>query len=179
MLTLHLPEKEFFNEQTSEIFTMKAKTLVLEHSLVSLSKWEQRWQKPFLAKGDKTRDETLSYIKCMTITQKVDPNIFTMYEEELREAVMEYIEKPMTATIINENDSKINNDIITSEIIYFWMIQFNIPFECQKWNLNRLLTLIRVCSLKLQKGKRMSRSEIVKRNRDLNSQRRKKLGTKG
>lgn len=179
MLFINLEDKEFFNEETSVITTIKGINLVLEHSLISLSKWEAIWEKPFLTKDEKTRDETISYIKLMTITQNVDPNIYEIFEDELRTAVIRYIEKPMTATRINERNRVANSSVITSEIIYYWMIQLNIPFECQKWNLNRLLMLIRVCDIKSRASKKMSKSEILARNRSLNAERRKLFNTTG
>lgn len=178
MLEINLAEKELFNEATSEVYTVKGKHLVLEHSLVSVSKWESLWEKPFLAKGEKTRAETISYIKFMTITQNVDPNIYVLFEDELIEAVSKYIAKPMSATTIKEHNVT-NNSIITSEIIFYWMIQMNIPFECQKWNLNRLLMLIRVCDIKSRKTKNMTRAEIFARNKELNAERRRLLNSTG
>jgi len=178
MLEINLTEKELFNEVTSEIYTVKGTRLVLEHSLVSLSKWEAVWEKPFLSKGAKSRAETMSYIRFMTITQNVDPNIYVLFEDELVDAVAKYIARPMTATIIKEPNVT-NNNIITSEIIFYWMIQLNIPFECQKWNLNRLLTLIRVCDIKSRKTKQMSKAEILARNNELNKERRRLLNSSG
>lgn len=157
----------------------KEQTIVLEHSLVSLSKWEAKWHKPYLSKEPKTMEETLDYIRCMTLTQNVDPNIYTALTPKLLSQIFEYIDSSMTATTFHQGNKPPNREIITSEIIYYWMISYNIPFECQKWHLSRLLTLINVCNIKSAPQKKMSRNEVMARNRALNSARRKKLHTKG
>ena len=178
MLNIVVPDQEFFNEETQEFFTLKGQTLQLEHSLVSLSKWESKWNKPFLSKNEKTLKETIDYIRCMTITQNVKPYIYDMLTNENILDINKYIDSPMTATTFNVNNTP-SREIVTSEIIYYWMISLNIPLECQKWHLNRLLTLIRVCNLKNAPSKKMSKKEIMSRNAALNAARRKKLNTKG
>lgn len=178
MLNIVVPDQEFFNEETQEFFTLKGQTLQLEHSLVSLSKWESKWNKPFLSKNEKTLKETIDYIKCMTITQNVKPYIYNMLTNENILDINKYIDSPMTATTFNVQNTP-SREIVTSEIIYYWMISLNIPLECQKWHLNRLLTLIRVCNLKNAPSKKMSKKEIMSRNAALNAARRKKLNTKG
>lgn len=178
MLNIIVPDQEFFNEETQEFFTLKGQTLQLEHSLVSLSKWESKWNKPFLSKNEKTLKETIDYIKCMTITQNVKPYIYDMLTNENILDINKYIDSPMTATTFNVQNTP-SREIVTSEIIYYWMISLNIPLECQKWHLNRLLTLIRVCNLKNAPSKKMSKKEIMSRNAALNAARRKKLNTKG
>lgn len=178
MLNIVVPDQEFFNEKTQEFFTLKGQTLQLEHSLVSLSKWESKWNKPFLSKNEKTSKETIDYIRCMTITQNVKPYIYDMLTNENILDINKYIDSPMTATTFNVQNTP-SREIVTSEIIYYWMISLNIPLECQKWHLNRLLTLIRVCNLKNAPSKKMSKKEIMSRNAALNAARRKKLNTKG
>lgn len=178
MLNIVVPDQEFFDEETQEFFTLKGQTLQLEHSLVSLSKWESKWNKPFLSKTEKTLKETIDYIKCMTITQNVKPYIYDMLTNENILDINKYIDSPMTATTFNVHNTP-SREIVTSEIIYYWMISLNIPLECQKWHLNRLLTLIRVCNLKNAPSKKMSKKEIMSRNAALNAARRKKLNTKG
>lgn len=178
MLNIVVPDQEFFNEETQEFFTLKGQTLQLEHSLVSLSKWESKWNKPFLSKNEKTSKETIDYIRCMTITQNVKPYIYDMLTNENILDINKYIDSPMTATTFNVQNTP-SREIVTSEIIYYWMISLNIPLECQKWHLNRLLTLIRVCNLKNVPSKKMSKKEIMSRNAALNAARRKKLNTKG
>lgn len=180
MLTITIPGTELWDEAKEEFIVIKPQTLQLEHSLVSLSKWESKWCKPFLANKDKTIEETLDYIKCMTITQNVKPEVYNYLSNNNIAEVNRYIDAPMTATIFNDpQNKKPNREIITAEIIYYWMISFNIPFECQKWHLNRLLALIRVCNIKNSPQKKMSKSEIMRRNAELNALRKKQLNTNG
>lgn len=178
MLLLTIPPIEMFNEKTSEFVYSKETKISLEHSLVSLSKWESRWNKPFLSKNNKTLEETIDYIRCMTITQNVDPEVYFRLTDENINTINKYIESPMTATTFSDNGHS-SREIITSELIYYWMISLNIPMECQKWHLNRLLTLIRVCNIKNAPAKKMSRREIMNRNAALNAARRKKLNSTG
>lgn len=178
MLLLTIPPIEMFNEKTSEFVYSKEIKISLEHSLVSLSKWESRWNKPFLSKDNKTLEETIDYIRCMTITQNVDPEVYFRLTDENINTINKYIESPMTATTFSDNGHS-SREIITSELIYYWMISLNIPMECQKWHLNRLLTLIRVCNIKNAPAKKMSRREIMNRNAALNAARRKKLNSTG
>jgi hypothetical protein len=180
MLRITIPAVEQWDEAKQEFIYTKEQTLSLEHSLVSLSKWESKWCKPFLSKQEKNFEETLDYVKCMTITQNVDPEVYNYLTNENIKAINEYIEAPMTATYFSdEKTSKTSREQVTAELIYYWMIAFNIPFECQKWHLNRLLTLIKVCSIKNQPPKKRSRKEIMSRNAALNAARRKQLNTKG
>lgn len=180
MLTITIPEMEMFDEKTQEFFTLKGQTLQLEHSLVSLSKWESKWCKPFLSKENKTAEETIDYIRCMTITQNVDPNIYKRLNSSNIKDINSYIEAPMTATTFYDNQQKgRSKETITSELIYYWMITLNIPMECQRWHLNRLLTLVRVCNVKNNPPKKMSKRELMSRNAALNAARKKQLNTKG
>jgi hypothetical protein len=139
----------------------------------------QNGGKPFLSKEPKTAAETIDYIKCMTITQNVNPRVYNSLTNKNIEDINEYIDKPMTATTFSSENKVGSREIITSELIYYWMFSLNIPMECQKWHLNRLLTLIRVCNIKNQPPKKMSRREIASRNAQLNTARRKKLNSKG
>lgn len=169
-----------WNESSEEFVSGKEQILTLEHSLVSLSKWESKWNKPFLSRNEKTYEETIDYIRCMTLTQNVDPNVYACLSPENVRDVNTYISLPMTATTFYEDkNTKTNRETVTAELIYYWMISMNIPFECQKWHLNRLLTLIRVCSIKSQPAKKMSRREILSRNAALNAARKKQLNTTG
>ena len=180
MLQITIPATELWNEKTNEFAKPKEQVLQLEHSLVSLSKWESKWCKPFMSKTEKTSEETLDYIRCMTITQNVDNDVYTAISNELIEEISKYIEAPMTATTFsNDNKNVINKDIITAEIIYYWMVALNIPFECQKWHLNRLLTLINVCNIKNQPKKKASKRAIYSRNAALNAARKSSLNTTG
>lgn len=179
MLEITIPARELFDEKTCEFTYMNEQTLRLEHSLVSLSKWESKWCKPFLSKEEKTLEETIDYIKCMTLTQNVNDTVYQFLGNDNIRKINKYIENPMTATTFGPENSRPNREIVTSELIYYWMIALNIPFECQKWHLNRLLTLIKVCSVKNQPPKKMSKSELMSRNAALNAARRKQLNTKG
>lgn len=180
MLVITIPATELFDDKTQEFISTPEKTIQLEHSLVSLSKWESKWNKPFLSKEQKTVAETIDYIKCMTITQNVDPTIYNSLSNKNIEEINKYIDAPMTATTFsNSNQTSKSREIVTSELIYYWMIALNIPMECQKWHLNRLLTLIRVCNIKNTPPKKMSRREIMSRNSALNAARRKQLNSSG
>lgn len=179
MLRITIPETEFYDETKEEFITYKAQVLQLEHSLVSISKWESHWNKPFLSGKDKTFEELLDYVKCMTITQNVSDDVYRRLTRQNVDEINTYIESPMTATTFSDRKESPNREIITSEIIYYWMVTFNIPFECQKWHLNRLLTLIKVCNIKTNPPKKMGRQELAQRNRELNAARKARLNTKG
>ena len=180
MLRITIPAIELWDENKEEFINTKEQTLQLEHSLVSLSKWESKWNKPFLSKDIKTEEEELDYIKCMTITQNVDPNVYKFIPLNVREEIKEYINAPMSATWFSEDkNTKGSSEQITSELIYYWMIAQNIPFECEKWHLNRLITLIKICNIKSQPPKKMGKKAIMSRNAALNAARRKQLNTKG
>ena len=179
MLKIVIPSFEIFDDSKGEFINIKGQALHLEHSLVSLSKWESTWCKPFLEKGNKAREESIDYIRCMTLTQNVDPMVFLGITNKNIEEVTKYIEAPMTATVFSNAKKAGSKEIITAEIIYYWMINANIPFECQKWHLNRLLTLINVCNIKNQPQKKMGRREILSRNASLNAARKQAYNTKG
>lgn len=180
MLRVTIPATELWDDSKQEFVNIKEQTLTLEHSLVSLHKWESKWCKPFLSQVDKTYEETIDYIKCMTLTQNVKPEVYACLTKKVVEEIYNYIQAPMTATTFSEDKSrKKNREQITAELIYYWMIALNIPFECQKWHLNSLLTLIRVCEIKNQPPKKMSPREIMSRNAALNAARKKQYNTKG
>ena len=179
MLYITIPKVTGWDEKNEEFVDIKEQTLKLEHSLVSLSKWESKWHKSFLSTQDKTTEEILDYIRCMTLTQNVKPEVYNRLTRKNIEEINKYIEDPMTGTYFSKTKSSSQREIVTSELIYYWMISLNIPMECQKWHLNRLLTLIRVCNIKNQPSKKMSRNEIMSRNAALNAARRKKLNSKG
>ena len=180
MLHIVVPEQELFDERTSSFIYHKPQELKLEHSLVSLAKWEAKWHKPFLSDKEKTYEQSVDYIRCMTLTQNVPPDVYTRLTKHNIEQVDAYIEEPMTATWFSENKKgHKGSQQVTAELIYYWMIANNIPFECQKWHLNRLLTLIRVCAIKSQKPKKMGRSQEASSRAALNAARRKKYNTRG
>ena len=180
MLTITIPASEMWDEKNEKFVDIKECALQLEHSLISLSKWESKWCKPFLFTKEKTEEETLDYVRFMTLTPRVSPEVYYGLTSENIKAINKYIEAPMTATCFGaDRNGRGNREIVTSELIYYWMIALNIPFECQKWHLNRLLTLIRVCNIKNQPAKKMSRREIMSRNAALNAARRKQFGTNG
>ena len=180
MLPITIPSIELWDEKKEEFIYTKGQTLQLEHSLVSLSKWESKWCKSFLFTKEKTYEETLDYIKCMTLTQNVDPEVYNRLTNANIDEINKYIEAPMTATFFSDDKlTKSSREIITAELIYYWMIALNIPFECQKWHLNRLLALVKVCNIKNSPPKKRSGKEIMSRNAALNATRRKRLNTKG
>lgn len=180
MLQITVPGQELYDEEKEEFITERDQVLQLEHSLVSLHKWESKWCKAFLGKAEKTDEEMLDYIRCMTMTQNVKPEVYDRISEENIKQVYEYINAPMTATCISEEPKgKGRSETVTAELIYYWMIALNIPFECRKWHLNSLLTLVRVCNVKNSPPKKRSKREILSRNAELNAARRKQLNTKG
>lgn len=181
MLVITIPSAEWFDEERNMFIRSKERTLHLVHSLVSVSKWEATWHKPFLSKDRKTLAESIDYVRCMTLTQNVDPKVYKLLTNENMTQINDYIASPMSATKIPQfHKSKgPNREVVTSELIYYWMIALGIPFECQKWHLNRLLNLIEICNIKNQPKKKMSKREIMSRNRSLNAERKKALNTKG
>lgn len=176
MLRINVPlTPEGWDEKNEVFVEPKYQTLQLEHSLVSLSKWESKWCKPFLSNNIRTDEEMLDYVRCMTITQNVNPEVYEHLTQEHIDQINDYIGAKMTATwFTDKSKGKTSRELITSEIIYYWMISLNIPFECQKWHLNRLLTLVRVCNEKNQPPKKMSRRETLNQYRELNRARRKR-----
>ena len=180
MLRITIPATELYDRKARKFFYTKEQTLQLEHSLVSISKWESKWCKPFLSKREKTDEETLDYIRCMTLTQNVDPDAYHHLSRDNLKEINEYINAPMTATWFSKNENgKPSREQVTSELIYFWMFSFGIPLDCQKWHLNRLITLIKICEIKQRDPKKMKKNEILARNRKLNEARRKRSGSKG
>lgn len=191
-LELEIAAHEGWDAKKEEFVNTPSVTLRLEHSLVSLSKWESKHKKPYLKENEeKTQEEILDYIKCMTITQNVPDEVYALLTKQDMEKINSYIVDPMTATWFNENSAN-NSSVpqahrrkeqITSELIYYWMISYRIPMQCEKWHLNRLLTLIRIFSIKDAeangKSNKMSKRDIVSQNRALNAARRQALGSKG
>lgn len=183
MLRITIPSTEFFDEDKNEFIMVKEQTLTLEHSLVSLANWESKWGKPFLSKERMTEAESLDYIRCMTTTENVPPEVYQAIPDSTIKIISDYIAKPMTATWFSESSKKgkkNNSRPVTAEVIYHWMISFNIPVEFEHWHLNRLITLIRVCDEenKPNKNKR-SKKSILDEYAALNNARKQKLKTRG
>lgn len=180
MLNIVVPPASGWDEDKEEFVPIgKSFNLQLEHSLVSISKWEAKWHKPYLSSKDKTNEEVIDYIRCMTITQNVPPSVYANLTKENIQEIGEYINNPMTATTVKNYNKKRSSEQITSELIYYWMTALNIPFECQKWHLNRLLTFVEVCSVKNQPPKKMDKKTAARHNAALNAARRQKAKSSG
>lgn len=180
MFEIVVPGVELYDESTESFSTFKDSVLELEHSLISLSKWESKYKKPFLSNVEKSPEEILYYVYSMILTPNVDPEVYSRFTQNNLQQINEYIESKESATTFGQMpEHKGRGETITSELIYYWMLSFNIPFECQYWHLNRLFALIRICNIKTSKPKKMSRTEIAARNRELNAQRRAELNTSG
>ena len=181
MLSIHINARELFDERTSEFIPVKGGTLKLEHSLVSISKWESKWKIPFLSKKKKTKEQIDDYIRCMSVNGDPDPNLIASISTKDKNRIIDYIDEKQTATWFSDMDDKKNtkSEIITSELIYYWMIEYQIPHEYEKWHLSRLLTLIEICNRKNSTPKKMSQAEIIARNKALNAERKAKLHSRG
>lgn len=180
MLRVIIEGDESFNDETQTFETVDDVVLDLEHSLISVSKWESEYQKPFLSSSTKTGEEIFGYLKAMIITPDVDLDALYRFSQETIDKIQTYIDSDQSATTFGMMPERRGpGEVITSELIYYWMVSFNIPFECQTWHLNRLLALIRICNIKNSKPRKMSRNEIAQRNRDLNAKRKAELNTTG
>ena len=179
-LSITVPGRELFDSRIGEFIETKETVLHLEHSLISISKWESKWHKPYLSKEDKTREEAIDYIRCMTLNSGVDPNVYLGLTEDNISDITKYMSDPMTGTKIKKENKRPSTEVITAELVYYWMTELNIPFDpCQKWHFSRLLTLIEVCSIKKSPSKKMSRADAMKQQRSLNAARRAKHHTRG
>jgi len=179
MLIIRVGATEGYDESTASFVESGGTVLELEHSLLSLSKWESLYEKPFLGKAEKTAEEVISYIRFMCLDEFIPPEVLGQLSEKNFEDINTYINAKQTATWFSEAGAPQTREVVTSELIYYWMTVFNIPFTCEEWHINRLFTLIRICNIKQAKPKKMSRSEMAQRNRELNAQRRQQMGTKG
>ena len=180
MLTIVIEEEEIFDEENETFSAAERIVLNLEHSLISLSKWESKYQKPFLDFGARSSQEILTYLQMMIIDPDVNPEAIYRCSQEAINKIQEYIDSPQSATTFGDMPDRHGpSEVITSELIYYWMTAFQIPFECQHWHLNRLFSLIRICNLKNAPPSNMSQNELAQRNRDLNAKRRAELGTTG
>lgn len=178
MLKLSVSEYEFWDENACEFRYVKPQELVLEHSLVSISKWEAIHKKPFLSNTEKTTEEINDYIRCMSLNDDFDPLVLETLSKTDFDKIQRYIDDPMSAATPS-SDGGHSNGVITSETVYSWMISFGIPFECQNWHLNRLLALINACVKKNAPAKKLSQQELFARNTALNAARRKQFNSKG
>lgn len=180
MLKIDVPTVEYFDPNRNEFVYIKGQTISLEHSLISISKWEAKWEKPFIGQKNFTDEELIDYVRCMSVNPNTDPSVFLGLTQEHINEVVKYIDSKMTATTFSNNKhDKGAKEVITSELIYYWMVAYNIPFECQKWHLNRLLTLVRICGIKNAPSKKMGKHETMSRNKSLNAARRAKNHSKG
>ena len=179
-ITITIHPKQLYNEKENYFFKVPETTLELEHCLVALSKWESKWHKPFLTKEDKTREESLDYIRCMCLTDGVDPRIFYALSSEQISEISKYIDDSMSATTINGTQGKGGGrKVVTSELIYYWMNEANISSNCEMWHLNRLFKLIEVTSINRQPEKKMNKKDVMKQNRAINAARRAKHNSRG
>ena len=180
MLRILVSSEEVYNEETQEFSKSGGFVLEMEHSLLTLSKWESKFQKPFLAQSEKSTEEVLSYIYMMILTPDVPEEVLSELSDENVKEIKDYIESNQSATTFYDTrQAPGKKETITSELIYYWMLSFNIPFECEHWHLNRLFALIRICGIKNSSDKKMSRKESAAYNKALNDQRRAQLGTSG
>lgn len=180
MLTLEIFQDEFFDQETNQFVRSEPIVLRFEHSLVSISKWESKYKKPFLSDEAKTEEETYGYLQAMLLADDVPMKILKRLSNKQLNSINDYINDSMTATWFSEGPKKPGSKaVITSEIIYYWMVSLTIPLECENWHFNRLMTLIRVCNEKNKPPEKMSRSEMLAQRRKLNDARRAKYGTKG
>lgn len=177
-LTIKLEGKELWDENKQEFVNTQSKEITLEHSLVALAKWESKHHKYFIGNKDVTAPELIDYIKCMCITPVTDEDMMSLSEDNIK-TISEYINDPMTAHKFYNRNSRVGSGVTTSDLIYYWMIASNIPVEFENWHINRLLTLIRLCSSKQEKPKKMPQAEIMRENARINAMRRSKLGSKG
>ena len=180
MLQIKIPGIDGWDERTEQFVTLPDTTIVLEHSLISISKWESKWHIPFLGKDDKTPEQINDYIKCMTITPNVKDEVYDRITREQVETIMAYINDSMTATTISQRGGRRSSrEIVTSELIYYWMVALQIPFEFQKWHINRLMMLIQICNVKNEPDKKMSKRSAMQQNAALNAARRQKAHSRG
>lgn len=182
MLEIIIPAGEIWDESKQEFRQTKEVKLKLEHSLISISKWEARWKKAYLKEREKTEEEILDYICCMSIGVEITLDMLLMLTAEDIAKIKAYINDPMTATVIKhppEEGGKPTGDTVTSELIYYWMGSYQIPVQFEKWHLNRLLALIDLYNVKNNPPKKRSMRQITQGYAELNAKRRKALGTKG
>jgi hypothetical protein len=179
MLRITIPARELWDPVKEEFVYTKECSITLEHSLLSIAKWESKWTTSFLNNKSMTQEQLIDYVRCMTLTQNIDPTVYLGLTNQNLKDIKDYMEAPMTATTFNNVKKGRGKEVITSELIYYWMVALQIPFECQKWHINRLLALIEVCNIKNTPPKKMSKRETMARNKSLNAARRKAHKSKG
>lgn len=181
MLEIEIPPRELWNEQKEEFIYVKGAKLRLEHSLLSISKWESKWKKRYLDEKNKlTYEESIDYVRCMTMNQNVDLEVYYGIDEKTMSQINEYINDNRSATTFTKrSDEKPGRERISSELIYYWMVSYNIPFECEKWHLSRLMTLIRICNVKQEKPPKVPKATAAASRASLNAARRRSLNSKG
>lgn len=180
MLIIKIPGKELFDDEKEEFTNEEPIVLEMEHSLVSLSKWESKWKKPFLGEDSKTDEETLGYVIAMTVTLNIPPEVYSRLTRENLAAINDYINDKMTATWFNERSQQDKSrEIITSELIYHWMSSLKIPMECEKWHLNRLFVRLKIAGIKSSPPKKLSPTEAAMERRRINEENRKRFNSNG
>ena len=180
MLRIKITSGEAFDEESQKFVDIEPEYLDFEHSLVSLSKWEAEYEKPFLSKEEKTTEEIRAYLRHMLLTPDVSDEKLDRLSSEDYNRINEYISAKRTATWFREGPvGRGPQPTITSELIYYWMVAMTIDWDAQYWHINRLLTLIRICNEKNAPKKKMSRAEMAAQRRSLNEQRRAQMGTTG
>ena len=188
LLEITIPSRQLYDEGSNTLLTFKGATIKLEHSLLSVSKWESKWKKPFLDdKRTKTVEESIDYVRCMTITQSVDTLAYLCLSQKNMEDISSYMNDTQTATWFSKVEeaklkrkSRTSGRKVTSELIYYWMSQLNLPFDvCEKWHINRLMTLINIANLENQGSPKMSPQEAARYRQALNESRKAQYHTKG
>lgn len=181
MLSLVVPAMELYDSEREEFVYTKPVSFEIEHCLLAMSRWESKWKKPFLSPDEKTSDEVIDYIRCMTMSDNVPDDVYNRLPYDVIEQINDYVDAPHSATTIRnqEGSGRVRNEIVTTEVIYYWMTAFGIPFECETWNLDRLLKLIEICLIKSQPAKKMPKAQVRQMYDSLNKARRSKLHSKG
>ena len=179
MLEIIVPANEIYLPAENRFVAIPSCTLTLEHSLISIAKWEAKWHTPYLNAKKRSSAQEFDYIRCMVVGPVKNDYVFSVLTPENIAQIRAYMEESMTATTFSKGQRSTSREVVTAEILYCRMFANNIPMECQKWHLNRLLTLIRVCSIKNAPSKKMGKNSILSRNAQLNAARRQQLNTRG
>lgn len=178
-LQINVPRTELWDEKNEEFLCVDSQIIEMEHSLFSISKWESIWKKPYYSDKEKTVEEIISYWKCMTLTENVNDNVYLCFNKDILMKIKDYTEDKKTATTIGKDNDTRSRRIITTELIYYWMVALNIPFECQYWHISRLITLIEVCNAENAPKKKMNEMDLMKRNAAINAARRARMKSRG